>query len=98
MHREEINKSLLCSKGVNYYTTELGQLQWRSHEIAVARAQHGHTMFVQTSARSAEAYTGVWGHPPPESLGISQPPRPVLRPYAVAKCKSLTANSRMMSV
>lgn len=26
MHREEINKSLLCSKGVSYYTTELRQL------------------------------------------------------------------------
>ena len=30
--------------------------------------------------------------------GILQPPRSVLRPYAVVKCKSLTANSRMMSL
>ena len=46
--------------------------QWRSQDITVARAQHGHTiMFVRTSAQSAEAYKGVWGHPPP---GILQPP------------------------
>ena len=44
---------------------------------------------------SAEAYRGVWGHPPP---GILQPPRSVLRPYTEAKCKSRMANSRMMSV
>ena len=30
--------------------------------------------------------------------GILQLPRSVLRPYTVVKCKSLTANSRMMSV
>ena len=30
-------------------------VQWRSQDIAVARAQHGHTKFVQTSVRSAEA-------------------------------------------
>ena len=30
------------------------------------------------------------------SGGILQPPRSVLRPYTVVKCKSLTANSRMM--
>ena len=68
--------------------------QWRSQDIAVARAQR-HTTFVRTSARSAEAYRGVWGHPPPRIL---QPPRSVLRPYTVAKCKSLKQNSRMMSV
>ena len=39
--------------------------QWRSQDIIVARAQHGHTYtFVRTSVRSAEAYRGVWGHPP----------------------------------
>ena len=65
--------------------------QWRSQDIAVARAQHGHTTFVRTSARSAEAYRGVWGHPPPPPPRILQPPRSVLRPYTVAKCKSLTA-------
>ena len=54
-----------------------------------------HTMFIQTSTRSAEAYRGVWGHPPPENLGILQSPMSVLRPYTVAKCKS---NSHMMSV
>ena len=36
---------------------------------------HGHTMFVRTSVRSAEAYRGS------ENLGILQPPRSVLRPY-----------------
>ena len=78
---------------------DLGDLdQWRSQDIAVARAQHGHTTFVRTSSRSAEAYRGVWGNPPPKNLGILQLPRSVLRPYTVAKCKSLTANSRMMSV
>ena len=56
--------------------------QWCSQDIAVARTQHGHTTFVQTSAQR-----GVWGHPPPENLGILQPPRSVLKPYTVAKCK-----------
>ena len=51
-----------------------------------------HTTFVLTFARSAVAYRRVWGHPP---SGILQPPRSVLRPYTVAKCKSLTANSRV---
>ena len=33
------------------WQTEVGaELQWRSQDIAVARAQHGHTTFVQTSA------------------------------------------------
>ena len=57
-------------------------LQWRSQDIAVARAQR-HTTFVRTSVQSAEAYRGVWGHPPTR---ISQPPRSVLRPYTVVKC------------
>ena len=61
--------------------------QWRSQDIAIA--------FVRTSARSAEAYRGSGGILPPRIL---QPPRSVLRPYTVVKCKSLTANSRMMSV
>ena len=39
--------------------------QWRSQDITVARAQHGHTTFVRTFAQSAEAYRGVWRHPPP---------------------------------
>ena len=46
--------------------------QWRSQDIAVARAQHRHTTFVPTSARSAEAYRGVWGHPPPENFTASE--------------------------
>ena len=41
--------------------------------------------------RSAEAYRGVWRHPPPQIL---QPPRSVLRPYTIAKCKS-RQNSRV---
>ena len=45
-----------------------GLHQWCSQDITVARAQHGHTTFVLTSTRSAEAYRGVWGHPPPENL------------------------------
>ena len=36
------------------------------------------------------------GHPPtPENLGILQPPKSVLRPNTVVKCKSLMANSRV---
>ena len=64
----------------------------------------GHSMgtlrLYETSSRSAEVYRGVWGHPPPQNLGILQTPRLVLRPYTVgvAKCKSLMANSRMMGV
>ena len=30
--------------------------QWRSHDIADARAQHGHTTFVRNSAQSTEAF------------------------------------------
>ena len=86
-----LGSSLLCE-------TKLSDEQWRSQDIAVARAQHGNTTFLLTSALSAEAYRGVWGHPLPENLGIVQPPRSVLWPYTVAKCKSLTANSRTMSV
>ena len=50
--------------------------QWRSQDIVVARAQRGHTTFVRTSTRSAEAYrefghgegilSMIWGHPPPK--------------------------------
>ena len=68
----------------------LASYQWRSQDIAVARAQHGHTTFVRTSARSAEALGG--------SEGILQPPGSVLRPYTVAKCKSLMVNARMRLV
>ena len=50
-------------------------IQWRSQDIADARAQHGHTTFVlQTSARlSAEDIREVWRHPPPENYS---PPGP----------------------
>ena len=37
------------------------KLQWRSQDSADARAQHGHTTFVQTSVQ-------VWGHPPPPKI------------------------------
>ena len=30
--------------------------QWRSQDIADARAQHGHTTFVRNSAQSAEVF------------------------------------------
>ena len=53
--------------------------QWHSQDIAYAKAQHGHTTLVRTSALSAEAFRRVWGHPPHENLGILQPPRSVLR-------------------
>ena len=54
----------------------------------------GTLRLIQTFTRSAEAYGGgVWGHPPTENLEILQPPRSVLRPYTVAKCKSLMANA-----
>ena len=48
--------------------SQASKCEWRSQDIAVARAQHGHTTFVRASARSAEAYGG--GGPPPENLGI----------------------------
>ena len=41
--------------------------QWRSQDIANARAQHGHTTFVRTSVRGAEAFRGVWGLLPQNS-------------------------------
>ena len=44
--------------------------QWRSQDIAVARAQHGHTTFVRTSVRSAEAYRGSGGILPPEFYSL----------------------------
>ena len=65
--------------------------QWCSQDIADARAQHGHTTFVRTSARSAEAFRGVH---PQKSFGISQPPRS----GSEAIWKSLTANSHTVSV
>ena len=42
--------------------------QWRSQDIADARAQHGHTTFVRTSVRGAEAFRGVWGLLPQKIL------------------------------
>ena len=44
--------------------TELKWVQWRSQDIAYARAQHGHTMFVLTFTQSAEAFL----QPPRECL------------------------------
>ena len=54
-------------------TLDAVQEQWGSQDIAVTRAQHGHTiMFVRTSVQSAEAYREVWGHPPPRNFTASQ--------------------------
>ena len=72
---------------------EASSMQWRSQDIAFARAQHGHTTFVRTSTRSAEAYRGVWGHPPPKNLGILQPLRSVQVTYG-----NLTYDERMRLV
>ena len=44
----------------------------RTSGIARISPLLGHTTFVRTSARSAEAYRGVWGHPPPENFTASQ--------------------------
>ena len=55
--------------------------QWRSQDIADARAQHGYTTFVRTSARSAEAL-GDLGQAPKKIL---QPPKSVLKPYVYGK-------------
>ena len=46
------------------------RIQWRSQDIAVARAQHGHTTFVQTSARNTKAYRGSGGILPPEFYSL----------------------------
>ena len=59
-------------------------VQWRSQDIAVARAQLRHTTFVRNPARSAEAFRGVLGMLSQKILGILQPPRSVLRPYRSA--------------
>ena len=48
--------------------------------------------------REVQKLIGGLGVSSPQNLGILLPPRSVLRPYTVAKCKSLTANSCMMSV
>ena len=69
-----LHSPCLSSHKYVVYDLALNSVQWRSQDIADARAQHGHTTFVRTSARSAEAFSGVWGHPPPENLGILQPP------------------------
>ena len=59
----------------------------------------GHSMgtyhaFVQTAARSAEAFRGVWGHPPPENYNL--PGR--FCGHTVVQCQSLMANLRTMIV
>ena len=54
-------------------------IQWRSQDIAVARAQQ----------KLIGGSGGILPPPPPPR--ILQSPRSVLRPYTVAKCKSLTA-------
>ena len=80
--------------------------QWRSQDMAVARARPllGHSMgtlrlYEFELPREVQKLMGDLGASSPlENLGILQPPWSVLRPYTVAKCKSLTANSRMMSV
>ena len=80
------------------FSTRLSSGVARTSQL-LGHSMAGHTTFVQTFTRSAEAYSGIWGHPPPpENLGILQPPKLVLRPYTVAKCKLLTANSRMISL
>ena len=67
--------------------------QWRSQDIADARAQHGHTTFVRTSVRGAEAFRGVWGLLPQKILEFySLPGR--FWGYTIVQYKSLTANSR----
>ena len=72
-------------------------LQWCGQDIADARAQHGHTIFVRTSTQSAEALKKIWGHSPSENLGIySLPGR--FRDHTVAQCKLLSANLRTMSI
>ena len=68
--------------------------QWRSQDIAVARAQHGHTSTLRLYALPREVQKligGSEGIPPPppppppqkkkKNLGILQPPKSVLRPY-----------------
>ena len=42
--------------------------QWRSQDIVDVRAQHGHTTFVQTSVRSAEAFRGSGARSPRKFL------------------------------
>ena len=53
------------------------------------------TLHLYELPREVQKLMGGLGASSPENLGILQPPRSVLRPYTVAKCKSLT---RKMSV
>ena len=46
----------------------MAQTQWRSQDIADARAQHGPTMFVRTTAQSAGAFRVVQGMLSPENV------------------------------
>ena len=66
---------------------------WRSQNIADARAQHRHTTFVRTSARSAEAFRGVCTR-----RKVSQPPRSVLRPYRSVTHGKLAYDERVRLV
>ena len=54
------------------------QLQWRSQDIADARAQHGHTTFLYKLLREVQKHLGGLGH---KLFTISQPPRSVLKLY-----------------
>ena len=74
-------------------------LQWRSQDIIVARAQHGCILRLYKLQHKVQKLIGGFGGILlPENLGILQPPRSVLRPYTVAKYKSLTVNSHNMSI
>ena len=83
-----LHSPCLSSHKYVVYDLALNSVQWRSQDIADARAQHGHTTFVRTSAQSVEAFRGVWGHPPPKKFRNFTASQLVLRPYTVAKCKS----------
>ena len=72
--------------------------EWRSQDIADARAQMG-MLCLYELLRKVEKHLGGLGHAPPEKFfWISQPPRSVLKPYRSAVYITYTANLRTVNI
>ena len=81
---------------------DVGQAHESISGVARTSPLLGHSMgtlrLYELPCKVQKLIGGSGGILPPKNVGILQPPRSVLRLYTVAKCKSLTANSRTMSV
>ena len=73
-------------------------LQWRSQDIADARGQHGHTMFVRNSEVKKHLGESEACMLFQNIFGVLQPPTSVLRPYHSAVHVTYTANVTRNSV